>query len=321
MILQEEFDKIIAAYEQYIGNGGPKNSSDKITYVNTVFNSMNMISKLLCISAGGVDVDSVVLTENQMNRRNAITNRLFHSKSTAQNDEQIETPTPDKEIEEVPVEEVESTVIVEEIPVKEEAIAESNISTIKEENTMPIKKTTTTDATTKKNSTTKKSKVATEKKTTKSASSTAAKSKTTAKKTSIAKKSTAKKTTTKKTKDRIEAEAKMKAIEEVVAGKSASDIIREELNAWGIPSNFFAYQALVELPDLVKHAPRYDEILDLISKHYNKNKATVSSALSSLVRKADISKSIYNPDLIKLTKEELTKTVVIEAIAEYCDQE
>lgn len=286
MILQDEFNKILDTYEQYIKNGGPKTSSDKIGYLNAVFNSMNMITKLLCISSNGVDVDSVVLTEEQKSKRTAIGNRLF--RSTISEAVKTSDNSPKAAQHEIPVGITNSTVL--------------NTSNNKEENTMPTKKSISTDKKTTSNGAVKKSKTISEKK-----------------KATTEKPATKK--TTKKSKELTEAQAKMKAIEDAVAGKTASDIIREELDAWGVPSEFFAYKALVELPNLVKHAPKYNEIVDLVSEHFGKSKPTVSSAFTSLMNRADFSKSIYNPVLAKLTKEERTKVAVIESIAEYCDTE
>lgn len=272
MLLQEEFDKVIAAYQDYIKSGGPKNGTDKINYLNTVFNSINMIIKLLAISSTGVDVDSGVLTTEQKAKRDAISDRLFRNVA----------PTA-------------TNTTAASVPVKEEA-AVLNTTNIKEEATMPTAKKSTA------------------KKTTTSVSTTAPKKKPAPKKSST-------KTATKKSKARTEAEAKMKAIEDAVAGKTATDIITEELKAWGISTTGFTYTALAELPSLIHHAPTYDEVVNIISEHSKVSRATVSSAFTSLAKKADLSKSIYCFDLAHLPKELVNKTVIIEKLCEFCDDQ
>jgi hypothetical protein len=291
MMLQEEFNKITTAYENYIKNGGPKSSSDRMNYINTVFNSVNMVIKLLCISVNGVDVDSAVLTEAQYNKRSAMGNKLFGSQTA--NAEEITKPSED-------ITEEESVVInsvsVEDIPSAEEQSEDTTIIT-EEDTDMPAKETKT-----KKKTSTKKKAVEEPSEETK--------------------KTTTKKRSTKKTKkEPIEAEVKMKEIEDFVAGKTAVDIIGEELTAWGISSDSFVYKALVRLPELTKHAVKYAEVVDLIAADTGKPKGVISSAFTNMVKKADFSKTIYLPNFLKLTEEELrsNRDFVIEQLAEYCE--
>ena len=286
MLLQEEFDKVIAAYNDYIKGSKPKSSKDKINYLNTVFNSINMIIKLLALSSSGIDVDSGVFTAEQKAKRDAIGDRMFRTPVKKATKEII------AEISEV---------------VKKETTAENKTKSNKEDMTMPTakkpvaKKAASTTTTAKKKETAKKSTT----------------------KTTTAKKPDTNKTaaTKAKSKARIEAEAKMKAIENIVAGKTAVDIISEELKAWGISTTGFTYTALAELPSLIHHAPTYDEVVNSISEHSKVSRATVSSAFTSLAKKADLSKSIYCFDLAHLPKELVNKTVIIEKLCEFCDDQ
>lgn len=313
MIMQETFDKFLKRYEEYVKSNTPKTMNERTTYINEQTNCITMLIKLMAVSAFGIDVDKQVVTNPNA------TNRIKSEATKLVKDIVSKTVQPQNEN------------------------TTSNVDNkIKEDATMATKKTTSekpTSATTKKTAT-KKTVEPVEKESSKTVSRSTAK-KPTVKKTFTAKKSTsstakkpvakkstvadknapAKKSTRRpKSIDRIEADAKMAAIEKEIEGKSAADIISEELINWGISPDSFGYKALVRLPRVFKvGTAEYSTVIAKLSVKTGKSTATVSSAIANLVKKADFSKAKYIPVLAKMDKKNITKEKVVAELLEFCD--
>ena len=75
--------------------------------------------------------------------------------------------------------------------------------------------------------------------------------------------------------------------------KSAKDIIKSELDLWGIDSNTYAYKALLHLPDSCKSTYTTHEAISAIAKYNNKNTGVTTHSIKCLIEKADFSKTEY----------------------------
>ena len=283
-MLQKEFDKVIARYEDWVEQGSHSHE-DKIKYVNEQFNSLNLINKMIALSVNGERIEAQVKVQG-----NQKTEQPVHKKN------------------------VKPITKTNEVVVEEQIIEED---TIPQEEDMPTKKTTS--KTSKAKSTTKKT-TAIEKETKPITKKSTAEKKTT----TTAKKSTTKKKTTKKeptaaketsnikieVTDSSKVDPEQPKIDPVYDFKSdyiptAKEIIEAEFESWGVKDLNMAATALVNLEDYAKlnedgSRPTYRDVLKAISvAHGGKTPASIGGMISRIIKKADFSKSKYIPVLAK----------------------
>lgn len=101
-------------------------------------------------------------------------------------------------------------------------------------------------------------------------------------------------------------------------GKSSVDIFKEELEAWGIDKNSFAYECVILLAEVGKAGMSYKMVTRLIAEHTHTNPGVVSIAFNRLIRTADFSKTKYNPVLKSI--KQLTKEFVVLQLLDFCGE-
>lgn len=101
-------------------------------------------------------------------------------------------------------------------------------------------------------------------------------------------------------------------------GKSSVDIFKEELEAWGIDKNSFAYECVILLAEVGKAGMSYKMVTRLIAEHTHTNPGVVSIAFNRLIRTADFSKTKYNPVLKNI--KQLTKEFVVLQLLDFCGE-
>lgn len=79
---EREFENISIRYEKYIANGGPKNHKEKVDYINAQYNSINLILKMIALSASGTALEEQVVTQSQIDRQAALHDNLFGNKKS-----------------------------------------------------------------------------------------------------------------------------------------------------------------------------------------------------------------------------------------------
>ena len=117
----------------------------------------------------------------------------------------------------------------------------------------------------------------------------------------------------------IEAEKALNEIE----GKSAKDIIAEELDLWRIGKTTIGYRALLAMPDIdITPEMEYGDILKALAVSIKKNASSINTALVYMANNAVFSKSKYIPKFRKLDdlnrRNEITKEDIVNEFKDYC---
>ena len=135
-----------------------------------------------------------------------------------------------------------------------------------------------------------------------------------------------KKTPEKKKKPPKEIEEKVKEAEEAlneIDGKSAKDIIAEELDLWRIGKTTIGYRALMAMPDIdLTPEMEYGDVLKALALNIKKSASSINTALIYMANNAVFSKSKYIPKFKKLDnlnrRNEITKEDIVKEFKDYC---
>ena len=107
--------------------------------------------------------------------------------------------------------------------------------------------------------------------------------------------------------------------EEKLDKLTAKDIIKEELNNWGISENTYGYKALMVLPELEydnKKTPS-NLILEIATK-LGKPMSSTHSALQNIVNRANFKNSKYLSLFVNMPRATITKEMVINEFYDFC---
>lgn len=130
----------------------------------------------------------------------------------------------------------------------------------------------------------------------------------------------------KKKKPPKEIEEKVKEAEEAlneIDGKSAKDIIAEELDLWRIGKTTIGYRALISMPDIdLTPEMEYGDVLKALAINIKKSASSINTALIYMANNAVFSKSKYIPKFKKLDnlnrRNEITKEDIVKEFKDYC---
>ena len=101
-------------------------------------------------------------------------------------------------------------------------------------------------------------------------------------------------------------------------GKTASDIFKEELEAWGVKETSITYKCVMAISECCHDTSlSYNEVLCKVSNYIGINKGLVSATFSKLAKTADFSKTKYNPILQK--EQHITKEFIVRQLLDFCE--
>ena len=98
---------------------------------------------------------------------------------------------------------------------------------------------------------------------------------------------------------------------------STEDIFREELNAWGIKKESFAYKCVMSLSKVGFSGMTYKNAIKAVAEDIGTNSGIVSAAFNNIANKANFSRSIYNPVLPKL--QHVIKETLVRELLDFCE--
>ena len=95
------------------------------------------------------------------------------------------------------------------------------------------------------------------------------------------------------------------------------NVIREEIESWGISNTSFSYIIFDSLCELKNFNCDYQECITELSKILGKNKGIISANIKRAIEKADFNNTKYIPILRKLPKEKITKEYIIDQLLDF----
>lgn len=85
-----EFEKIKKNYNDYIATGNADDQISRVDYINKQYNSINIILKKIAVSSTGVPIESQVVTNEEVTKKNIIRESLFRPTKNKEEDIKIE---------------------------------------------------------------------------------------------------------------------------------------------------------------------------------------------------------------------------------------
>lgn len=132
-----EFEAINNRYKDYVSSSENKSHKERVDYVNSQYNSINLILKMIALSASGTPIEDQVVTQSQVNKKMEIHNNLFGNNTTNKVDkdtyEEIQSNTEFKNNNPISSTEINNEASIEENPITEEIIDEMPKETDKSE--------------------------------------------------------------------------------------------------------------------------------------------------------------------------------------------
>ena len=100
---------------------------------------------------------------------------------------------------------------------------------------------------------------------------------------------------------------------------TGEEMIKEELEAWGIVPDKFAYKVCMYILQFCKSNMTYNEIIDAISNKTRYKPANIVGAFVYILKHADFSKSKYITVLAKMKPEDITREFLVNNIKDFCE--